>query len=374
MLFFGLFAVVTVLLGMQVFNTKAPSIPTRSADNTPTQSVDTSDVPLQTVLAENFDTPWGIAILPDQTMLVTERSGRVTRLPLNGQSDPVEAAIISGVKELGEGGLLGITVHPQYETNKFVYLYYTYSSIGNDTLNRVIRMTDTGTALTDETLIVDRIPGAANHNGGRIKFGPDGLLYIGTGDAQNPTQAQVTTTLGGKILRVTDEGKAAPGNPFGNQVYSYGHRNVQGLAFDASGALWATEHGRSGVASGLDEVNRIESGKNYGWPDSEGDTVKSGTVGPAAQSTASVTWAPSGAAFVGNSMFFSGLRGQSLYEAVIQNGSVVQVKEHFKGELGRIREVVAQDGLLYITTSNRDGRGIPRTGDDKVIRVNPEKL
>ena len=236
-------------------------------------------------------------------------------------------------------------------------------------------MTYTDNKLQAEKIIVDNIPGASNHNGGRIKFGPDNYLYIGTGDAQNPSQAQNVKTLGGKILRVTDEGKPAPGNPFNNEVYSYGHRNVQGLTWDKNGRLWTTEHGRSGIQSGYDEINLIERGKNYGWPDIEGDKTKAGMQTPKKHSGATSTWAPSGIAFLNNSLFFGGLRGQTLYEAVIQDDRIVDFKEHLSGKYGRLRDViVGPDGMLYVTTSNRDGRGTPNATDDKVIRINPAKL
>jgi len=255
-----------------------------------------------------------------------------------------------------------------------VYLYYTYNSTGNNTINRVVRMTYHDKKLIDEKVIVDKIPGAGNHNGGRIKFGLDKLLYIGTGDAQDPSQAQDKNTLGGKILRVTDEGKAAPDNPFHNLVYSYGHRNVQGLAWNKDGYLWATEHGRSGIQSGLDELNLILSGANYGWPILQGDQQGEG-IDAARKNSGSTTWAPAGAAFVGNSLFFGGLRGQTLYEAVIKNNQVTTLKEHFNAQYGRIREVIlGPDGMLYITTSNKDGRGIPQNEDDKIIRVNTTRL
>ncbi len=357
-------------------NAQKPPIATNSVSNTATtQPQNKNDIPSETIIAENLDTPWAIAILPDGKLLVTERFGRVTLIDPTGAAQPVVSATLSNVTEIGEGGLLGIAIDPNFASNKYVYLYYTYSSIGTDTLNRVVRMTLNGNTLQDEKTIVDRIPGASNHDGGRIKFGPDNYLYIGTGDAQNPTQAQITSTLGGKILRVTTDGQPAPGNPFNNDVYSYGHRNVQGLAWDAQGGLWATEHGRSGVASGLDELNYIKPGSNYGWPDIEGSATRNGMQAPAYNSGPNDTWAPSGAAFVNGSVYFSGLRGRNLYQAVVSNGQVTDFKEHLEGKYGRIREVVAtNDGLLYITTSNKDGRGVPQSGDDKIIRVNPEKL
>lgn len=325
-----------------------------------------TEIPKTTVIAQNLDTPWAIAFIDENNMLITQRNGTVL---LN--SLPITK--IDKVREIGEGGLLGVDLHPDFSVNHFVYFYYTYSGSGNDTLNRVVRMTYQNNSLTEETIIVDAIPGAANHNGGRIKFGPDGFLYIGTGDAQEPSRAQNIQSLAGKILRVTDDGKPAS-NPFNNAVFSFGHRNVQGLAWDDKGNLWATEHGRSGVLSGLDELNLIESGKNYGWPDIQGNETRSGMVTPK-RNSGNDTWAPSGTAIIGNSLFFSGLRGQALYEAIIQNDNITDLKEHFKGEFGRIREViVGPDKMLYITTSNLDGRGNPKTGDDKIIRVNPVML
>lgn len=349
---------------------------TRSNTPSPSQSTRypllTQEPNERITVMNNLEIPWAIAFLPDGSMLVTERPGRVQHI-VNGATK--NTFTIVGVKHIGEGGLLGITLHPDFSTNLYIYLYYTYTSQGENTLNRVVRMKFQDGKLMDEKVIIDRIPGASNHNGGRIKFGPDKLLYIGTGDAQNPSQAQDINTLGGKILRSTDEGKPPSDNPFGNLIYSYGHRNVQGLAWNSSGNLWATEHGRSGLASGLDEINFIERGKNYGWPEIEGDEIRSGMETSRKNSGSTTTWAPAGASFSGNSLFFGGLRGQSLYEAVTTNNQVINFREYFKGEYGRIREVIlGSDDMLYITTSNRDGRGNVRESDDKIIRINPKKL
>lgn len=333
------------------------------------------DISRAMVITGELDTPWGIAFLPNQSMLVTERPGRVRLVDKDGKLNPLPVLTIASAKEIGEGGLLGIALHPDFVTNNYVYLYYTYSGIDNDTLNRVVRMNYQNQKLIDEQIIVDRIPGASNHNGGRIKFGPDHYLYISTGDAENPSQAQDTSTLRGKILRVTDEGKSPPDNPFNNFVYSYGHRNVQGLAWDTLGNLWATEHGRSGALSGFDELNLIEAGKNYGWPEIQGSETRLGLVTPRKNSGATTTWAPAGAAVIGKSFFFAGLRGQTLYEAVIEQNQVTLLREHLKGEYGRLRDVVlGPDGMLYVTTSNRDGRGTPTSSDDQIIRVNPQRL
>lgn len=348
------------------------------------ESVTYSDVPAPSnnspsetariaTIATGLDTPWAIAFLPDKTMLVTERPGRIQRIDPNKTSLPAPAMEIAQVKEAGEGGLLGITLHPDFLTNNFVYLYYTYNLSGSGTLNRVVRMMYKDNNLSDEIILVDRIPGASNHNGGRIRFGPDGMLYVTTGDAQEPSQAQNKNSLAGKILRVTDTGQPAPGNPFGTMVYSLGHRNPQGIAWDSSGRLWSTEHGRSGIQSGLDEINMIEPGKNYGWPEIQGDEKREGMERPKLHSGPS-TWAPAGAAIIGESLFFAGLRGQTLYETAIPSDQAGP-RGHFISEYGRIREVISgPDGMLYITTSNRDGRGIPGNDDDKIIRIDPQKL
>lgn len=349
-----------------VFNNSTTGLPTNPS---------VSDSNTVTVIAENLDTPWGLAPLPDTSILITERSGSVRLIDTNGQLNSQPIAHITKAKEIGEGGLLGITLHPDFDTNHYVYFYYTYSQTGNDTLNRVSRMKYEKKKLSEEKIIVDAIPGASNHNGGRIKFGPDKMLYIGTGDAQNPSQAQNTKTLGGKILRVTDEGKIPSDNPFGTAVYTYGHRNVQGLTWDVDGRMWATEHGRSGLLSGFDELNLIQKGKNYGWPDIEGDKTKSGMELSKKHSGGSNTWAPSGMAYFKGSIFFSGLRGEALYEAVLNGTNITAVKEHFKNEFGRIREVtLGTDNMLYISTSNQDGRGNPKNGDDKIIKINPAML
>lgn len=321
------------------------------------------------VVAEGLDTPWGITFLPDKSMLVTERPGRVRLINGAGKLDPNPVKTITNVKEIGEGGLLGITIHPDFSFNNFVYLYYTYSSNGDNTLNRVVRMTYQDKQLKDEQIIADNIPGASNHNGGRIKFGPDGFLYITTGDAQNPSQSQDKNSLAGKILRVTDEGKPATGNPFNNLVYSFGHRNPQGIAWDKSGQLWETEHGQSA----MDELNKIEIGKNYGWPVIRGNEKRDGMVSPVIHS-GNETWAPSGLAFVNSSFYFGGLRGQTLFKVGIVGG-VPQLTKNFEGKFGRIRDViVSPDGFLYITTSNHDGRGIPTPSDDRVIKIDPSLL
>lgn len=393
----GLILVVIILAGIGFYYLKNQTSPQKtslsetqqSANTTPLQSSN-PEIPSETIIAEGLDTPWAIAFLPahsassaadaggpDGGILVTERPGRVRLVDTNGKLQEKPVATIAGAKEIGEGGLLGIALHPNFSSNNYVYFYYTYGSEGDNTRNRVVRMTYENGQLSDEKIIVDNIPGASNHNGGRIKFGPDNYLYITTGDAQEPSLAQQKSSLAGKILRVTDEGKPTPGNFNDTYGYSWGHRNPQGIAWDSNGNLWETEHGPSGgsLGTGNDEVNLIEFSKNYGWPIIQGNQIREGMVTPVKNSTPSVAWAPGGAAFIGNSFFFGGLRGQALYEAVIQNNQITEFTEHFKNKYGRIREVIAgPDGMLYISTSNQDGRGRPAESDDRIIKINPEKL
>lgn len=312
------------------------------------------------VIAQNLKIPWELVPLEDSEMLITERPGTLLMLKGN-QKIPV-----SGVKPIGEGGLLGLALHPNFKDNHFIYLYLT-SQTGEQTTNEVDRYVLDGSTLKDRKVIISGIHGAANHDGGRIAFGPDGYLYITVGDAQNENSSQAVNSLNGKILRVKDDGTIPTDNPFGSAVYSYGHRNPQGLAWDDKGRLWATEHGRSGALSGLDELNLIEKGKNYGWPTIQGDEKREGMVTPIINSGPTNTWAPSGALYYRGSIFFTGLRGQALYQYDTATGTL---KEHFKGEFGRLRTVVlGQDDYFYVLTNNTDGRGTPKDGDDKLIKI-----
>jgi len=332
-------------------------------------SVQTSSHEAVSVIASNLKIPWAIAFLSDGGLLVTERTGIVQHLAISATS--TTAIPINGVKHIGEGGLLGIVLHPDFNTNHWLYLYLTTVQ-GSHTVNRVDRYVYEKEKFTDRKTIIENIPGALYHDGGKLAFGPDGNLYVTTGDAMQSNLSQDTNSLAGKVLRVKDDGSIPSDNPFGNAVYSSGHRNSQGLAWDDLGRLWATEHGRSGVLSGFDEINLIEKGKNYGWPVIEGDKTQEGMVAPAMNSGPDVTWAPSGLAYVNGSLFVGGLRGEALYEYVISEKKLIT---HFKNRFGRIRAVqLGLDGFLYLTTSNTDGRGTPMEGDDKVIRIDPTFL
>lgn len=325
--------------------------------------------PLVEVVASGLDTPWEIVFLPSGEMLVTERSGN---LVLIGRT--VTRIQVPNVEQRGEGGLLGLALDPDYAVNKQIYVYLT--SLENGQLvNRVERYVFKDAALSDREVIFEGILGANNHDGGRIEFGPDGYLYITTGDAQNPDIAQDIASLQGKILRVSSEGEVPEGNPFASAVWSYGHRNPQGLAWDAEGRLWSTEHGPSGLGSGYDELNLITPGANYGWPEIQGEEMLEGMLSPVIQSGGSVTWAPGDVEYLDGKLYFTGLRGTALYVVSLDGDRVTDFDTFFSGEYGRLRAVrLGPDGYLYVSTSNRDGRANPGADDDLILRVNPNLM
>jgi glucose/arabinose dehydrogenase len=339
------------------------------------------------VVAEKLSIPWELVFLPGGEMLVTERPGRLLRIG----TDKVIIEI-TGVAHTGEGGLLGLALDPRFSENGLVYLYLTTQSDGNLT-NRVERYKLEGATLSERKVVIEGIPGASYHDGGRIAFGPstscesgqaDCMLYITTGDAGTEDSAQDTKSLAGKILRIHSDGSIPSDNPFDfaqgkpsghPAVYSYGHRNVQGITWDENGQLWATEHGRSGGLSGFDEVNRIVKGGNYGWPKIQGNESYTGMLTPHLNSGASETWAPSGMAYLDEHLIFAGLRGESLYTADTSSGMARDLKKYLVGAYGRLRTVtVGPDGMLYILTNNRDGRGEPVTVDDRIIKIDPKTL
>ncbi len=373
---FLFFVAVVVLISLAIFSYQkrfgkfGPTL--TNISRTPSQNATIKPERI-TEVANNLEVPWEIVFLPaspaggpNNDILLTERTGSL-KLISNGQTNTI--AKISDVKPYGEGGLMGLAIHPKYQANNYIYLYYTYSGSDNKTLNRVVRYKFENNSLSDRKILIDNIPGAIYHNGGRLKFGPDGFLYITTGDSLNPSLAQDTNSLAGKILRSTDEGKVVSDNPFNNLVYSYGHRNPQGLAWDSNGRLWETEHGNNAT----DEVNIIVKGRNYGWPNITGSQTKSGMQSPFAQSGLE-TWAPAGAVFYNDSLYYGGLKGQALFQLKISNGNAI-ITKHLLQEYGRIRDVVlGLDNLLYITTSNRDGRGNPNANDDRILKIDPAQL
>ncbi len=316
------------------------------------------------VLAGGLDVPWALAFLPDGNALVTERdSARLLRVAPDGTVTPV--GVVAGVDPGGEGGLLGIAVSPSFATDRAVFVAYTSA-----TDNRVVRLRVADDGSVDgaaQQVVVSGIGKAGIHNGTGLAFGPDGLLHIGTGDAGRREPAQDPADLGGKILRVTPDGAPAPGNPGGTAVYSSGHRNVQGLAFAPDGRLYAVEFGQNR----FDEINEITPGANYGWPQAEGRAGRSGLVDPL------VTWptddaSPSGLAAAGGALWAAGLRGERLWRVPLSGqGGVGTPEALLTGEFGRLRGVApTPDGsALWVTTSNRDGRGEPGADDDRILVV-----
>ncbi len=335
---------------------------------------ETPDLRVETVAA-GLVAPWSLPFAPDRRIFVTERPGRLRVLTPDGQLRPEPVAEIGDVAAQGEGGLLGIALDPDFAANHRLYLYYTFRS-GGGLQNRVVRFTENDNRLTGGTIILDGIPGASTHNGGRIAFGPDGMLYVTTGDGAQRPLAQELDSLAGKILRVNADGSVPTDNPFrGSPVYSYGHRNPQGLAWHPeTGQLFATEHG----ASGNDEVNLIEGGRNYGWPTVEGWEHGSFRAPLAVYAPAI---APSGATwYTGSaipqwrgSLLFATLRGSHLHRVSVDTDDRARVSAEerlFEGEYGRLRDAQqGPDGALYLLTSNRDGRGNPSRDDDRVLRV-----
>lgn len=332
-------------------------------------------------VATGLDTPWALDFAPDGRIFVTERAGRI-RIVENGKLH-AEPWMTLEVAAVGEAGLLGLAVDPQFLRNRYVYVAYTYHTGTFGKANRLVRLRDdpaSGKGVVDKVLI-DNLPGANNHDGGRVKFGADGKLYWTTGDAQTTRYSQDLKSLAGKILRLNPDGSVPADNPFANSyVYSTGHRNPQGLAWQpGSGRLFATEHGPSGFQGCCrDEVNLIEPGKNYGWPEIRGDETKDGMVAPLLHAGTSETWAPAGAAFASQgpwagSLLFTGLRGQTLYRVIFDpanSAKVERLERHLVRQFGRLRDVVeGPDQALYLLTSNRDGRGSPVAQDDRVLRL-----
>lgn len=312
-------------------------------------------------VASGLAAPWGIAFLPDGSALVTERdSKRVLHIV---EGDVREVGEVAQAFPQGEAGLLGIAVSPTYAEDSEVFLYV--STVED---NRVVRTTFDGESLGRLTPILTGIPNGFIHDGGRLAFGPDGHLYVSTGEIGEANLAQDPESLAGKILRITRTGAPAPGNPVrGSEVYSAGHRNVQGLAFDDQDRLWASEFGDSS----FDELNLIRAGDNYGWPQVEGRGDDDRFTNP------QVVWStsdasPSGLAYLDGSLWMGALRGERLWRVPVTEEGADRPRGLFVGEYGRIRTVaVAPDGNLWVTTSNRDGRGDPARADDRILVVDP---
>ncbi len=333
--------------------------------------------PMVEVVATDLVVPWALAFAPDGRLFFTERPGRV-RVIVGGQlqGEPVAQLPAS---EIVEAGLLGLALDPAFEENGYLYVMYTYFDITSGLRNRVSRLTERQGRAGDEVVLLDDLPGGFIHNGGRIKFGPDGRLYITLGDTGNSSLAQQLDSPAGKILRINPDGSIPTDNPFPNSpVYSYGHRNLQGLAWHPiTGQLFISEHGPTGD----DEINIIQASANYGWPEVSGSDGSREFVDPILVFNPAV--APSGAAFYDgdrltpwrNSLFIATLRGRSLLRIVLPGPRFASVEEQerlFEDQFGRLRDVIqGPDGFLYFTTSNRDGRGSLGSNDDRILRIVP---
>ncbi|MDW8801501.1 PQQ-dependent sugar dehydrogenase [Clostridium sp. A1-XYC3] len=329
------------------------------------------------VIAENLYVPWALAMNYEGKLYFTERSGAI-RIIEGGKLYPQPLITFSApFVSQGEGGLMGIALDPNYSQNHYIYVMHSYAE-GNRIYNRVVRLIESNNRASIDRVLLDKIPGGQIHNGGRLKIGPDQKLYITTGDAGNSALAQNPTSTAGKILRIELDGRIPKDNPIINSpVYSLGHRNPQGLAWNSKNVLYASEHGQSAH----DEINIIQPGANYGWPLVQGsEDSKEVIIQKPLIHSGEDTWAPSGIAFVNQGpwqgkLLVATLRGQQLLAISLnEKGTVVKkVESWLRNEYGRLREVIqGKDGSLYLTTSNRDGRGNPDIADDKVIQLIPK--
>ncbi len=333
-----------------------------------------------------LEVPWGFAWLPNGDLLVTERPGRV-RLVEGGKLRPEPVYTVPDVEPSSESGLMDISLHPDHARNNFVYLAYSYNKDGRHV--KVVRYRYANRSFSEPTVIIENIPGAPNHAGMRARFGPDGKLYVTTGDSTDWDLAQKLNSLAGKTLRLNDDGTVPPDNPFIKtpgarpEIWSYGHRNAQGLAWQpGSGLMFQTEHGPStfeGKGSGGDQANIVEAGKNYGWAEIHHRQTRAGMVSPLLEY--SPACAPASAMFYNGgalpafkeNFFFGCLRSRLIMRVVLDGRNVVREEKLLDGKYGRIREMSeGPDGFIYFSTSNRDGRGSPAKDDDRIMRIMPE--
>lgn len=313
-----------------------------------------------TTLADQLEAPWTI-VKGEDAFFVPRRDGTIYVITDNGTVSEQPVYLEEDVEQEAESGLLGMVLHPEFEENQAAFLYHSYESNGGIE-NRIVetRWDEENEEWNEVDVLLDGIPGAGIHNGGRLAIGPDQLLYATTGDADQEELAQDVDNLAGSILRMEFDGAIPSDNPFENSVvYSYGHRNPQGLAWLEDGTMFSSEHG----PVGHDEMNVIEPGSNYGWPEITGDETRDGMMPPLIHSGED-TWAPSGLTADEDQLFVAGLRGEAIYQIAPDDENLVELIDG----VGRIRDVHVEDGVLYFITNNTDGRGSPSEEDDQLIK------
>lgn len=336
----------------------APSRTTASSGGS-SSAAPTIDPAVGDTVVDGLNVPWGIVFLPGGDALVSQRDeGTIVRIPKDGEPRTLGQVAEARGGAGGEAGLLGLALDPDDPSRLFAY-------VTTEEDNRVVSLDLSGGKLSRPTPVLTGIPLGGRHHGGRMVFGADKALYVATGEAGDTRLAQDRDSLGGKVLRIDRRGRAVSGNPFGNRVWSYGHRNIEGLAFDESGRLWASEFGDKKA----DELNLIRRGRNYGWPQAEGDEGGDGLTRPV------VTWgtddcSPGGLAITRSTAFVPALQGECLWVVPLDGRTAGMPRAIARGKHGRMRTVVVTpDGDLWVTTSNTDGRGEPKKGDDRILRV-----
>lgn len=342
-----------------------PDVPTQSPSVSPEPGIALPELDTgYEVAAQGLQIPWAIAFDND-IIYISERRGSIVRLN-RGEQARQEVQLAKKVHHEGEGGFLGFVLSPDFTTTQLAYAYHTYKEKG-ETLNRIVLLKQEEDSWLEQKALLEGIPGDLYHNGGRIAIGPDQMLYVTTGDAQKPAQSQDTDSVAGKILRMTLDGQVPEDNPFPNSyVYSYGHRNPQGLDWNADGDLYSTEHGPSGRPGGHDEINIITAGSNYGWPNIIGDAKQQGMVTPIYH-TGEQAIAPSGTVIDAKGrLLIAALVGEALYR---YDPSTAVMEVLFEG-IGRIRDVKLVGDKFYLITNNRDGRGKPSDIDDQLLVMN----
>ncbi|GLC89080.1 PQQ-dependent sugar dehydrogenase [Lysinibacillus piscis] len=350
-------SIATFLLTAGCAENVQPTFSKSSEQTQPQQSA--SSVESLDILAENLNVPWSI-VKQGETFYLTERSGSIAKV-VNGKVERQRVILEKEVSTASEAGLLGFVLAPDFSTSNMAYAYYTYED-SEGQFNRIVTLQLANNVWQEKALLLDRIPSGTYHHGGRLKIGPDGKLYATAGDASQREIAQNLQSLGGKILRMNLDGSIPDDNPFPNSyVYSYGHRNPQGITWSPDGTMYASEHGNSRN----DEVNIIDAGQNYGWPFIEGKEQREGLLAPLFTSGNQHTWAPSGIAYANNKLYVAALRGN----AVLEFDVAANTYRELVTDLGRIRDVFIEDGYLYFISNNLDGRGTGQQNDDKLYRL-----